>query len=112
MNVAEKLAHGIVDSLRKAWEFLNKDVPEWLVELCTKIGEILFGFLSSVGQAYINQLIDKIVATKNDYPNSTGEEKFNIVWDFAKTLLPNYKENEIDNIIQNLYSMLKKEGRV
>ncbi len=112
MNVTEKLAHGIVDSLRKAWGFLNKDVPEWLVELCTKIGEILFGFLSNVGQAYINQLIDKIVATKNDYPDSTGEEKFNIVWDFAKTLLPNYSESKIDSIIQSLFIKLKEEGRV
>ena len=112
MNQMEELAHGIVDALRKAWEFLHKEVPEWLTELCTKIGEIVFGFLSEVGKTYIDQLIGKIVSTKDEYPDATGEKKFNIVWDFAKSLLPNYSESKLDTIIQNLFIKLKEEEKV
>jgi len=108
----ERLAQGIVDALRKAWIFLNQDVPEWLTDLCSAIGKIIFSLLHQIGQAYVNQLIDKIIETKDKYPNATGEEKFNIVWDFAKTLFPEMAENKIDCIIQNLFSKLKVEGKV
>ena len=62
-NAMEKLAHGIVDALRKAWTFLNQEVPEWLTELCTAIGEILFTIFKITGAEYISQIEAKIINT-------------------------------------------------
>lgn len=108
----EKLANGIVDMLRKAWEFLNQDIPEWLIELSTAIGKIIFSLLNMAGQAYIEQIKAKIIEIDKLYPNATGEEKFNLVWDFAYTLLPAWKESKLDSLIQNLFADLKEVGLV
>lgn len=112
MDTIEKLAHAIVDILRRSWVFLHKEVPEWLVKLATTLGEILFSLLSLAGQTYINQLTEKILSTSKEYPDSTGEEKFNIVWDFAHTILPGWRESDLDLLIQNLFSKLKKDTSV
>lgn len=108
----ERLLQGIVSALQRAWEFLNQDVPEWLTELCTTIGRIVFSLLKAVGQEYIRQIEDKIIATSVDYSDKTSEEKFSIVWDFAHELLPSWKESKLDTLIQNIFIMLKEVGRI
>ncbi len=89
-----------------------KDPPEWFEKICEVIGRIVFELLKTAGQEYIEQIKGKIMETKDLYTNSTGEEKFNIVWDFAHTLLPNWSESRIDTIVQNLYMLLKKNNQV
>lgn len=106
------LAEGIVKALRTAWDFLNKDVPQWLTDLLGTIGEILFDILKVAGQAYITQIEDKIMEISKTYPDASGDEKFNLVWEFAHTLLPIWKESRLDTLLQNLFIKLKEAGRL
>lgn len=112
MNPFAKLAHSIVNGLRKSWDFLNQPIPEWLSELCTTIGEIVFRILSEAGQNYIRSIEKEIMNINNAYPNASGDEKFKMVWDFAHTILPEWKESDLDVLIQNLFIKLKKTSRI
>lgn len=112
MNWAEKLANKCVEGLRIAWDFLNTPVPRWLIEMCTKIGELVFSLLKAAGQVYIIKIEEMIIETKDKYPNASDEEKFKIIFDFAKVLLPMWKDSKIDTLIQNLFIKLKDSKMV
>jgi len=89
-----------------------RDMPPWLEEVIKGVGRIVLTLLKGAGENYLKQIEDKILETANLYPDATGEEKFAIVWDFAHTLLPAWKESKLDAVIQNLFIWLKEKGRV
>ncbi len=107
MNWAEKLCHKIVDKLRRDWGFWHKPVPKWLIGLGTRIGLIVFNMLKVAGQAYIEKLQAKIIETKDKYPTASDIEKLKIVVDFAKTLLPAWKDNRLYGLVTELYMDMK-----
>ena len=109
---ARNLAESIVHSLRVAWNFLNQPIPQWLKNICTTIAEIVFSLLKQAGKEYLSQIESKIEEIAKDYPDLSGDEKFLKVWDFAHTLLPDWKESSIDTVIQNLFIKLKFRYRV
>lgn len=110
MREALKVA---VKGLRIAWDWLQQEIPAWLKLVAQAIGRIIFALLKEAGQNYISSIEDKIIATSQEYKEATGEEKFNIVWEFASQLLPKgWSESEIDTLIQSLFINLKNLGRV
>ena len=109
---AERLSKSIVSGLRAAWDFLGQPIPGWLKQICTVVGQIIFALLKEAGKAYIGQIEDKIIEISKTYSELSGDEKFNKVWDFAHTLLPNWPESSIDSLIQNLFIALKRRHRV
>ena len=98
----------IVSWLRKAWEFLHKEVPQWVKDLITEIGKILVRILGEVAETYITSIERKIIEMSGT--NYSNEEKFNAVWSFAKTLLPKLSESDLDTLVQNLFKRLKEMG--
>ena len=110
MSWAENWAHGIVEHLRKAWEFLHKPVPRWLRNICVTIGEIVFMLIEGAGKEYIQKIENYIIETSETYATMSGDEKFNHVWDFAHKLLPEWKESDLDGLIQSLFLKLKNSG--
>lgn len=89
-----------------------KDPPEWFEDICEGIGRIVFSLIKGVGENYIRQIESKVIEISKTYSSASGDEKFNLVWDFAHTLLPSWKESDLDTIIQNIYIWLKKKNKV
>ena len=112
MNIFEKLAYGIVLGLRKAWGFLTQPIPAWLMNLCTQIGKIIFTLFQKAAQDYVNLIMEKIVSIDKMCDDLSNDQKFGRVWDYAKELLPEWKESDIDTLIQSLFAKLKDEGVV
>ena len=96
-------------SFQKAYDFF-KFPPKWLRILVDVIGQIVFTLLKDAGQVYIGQIEAEIKKMETEYPNLSGDEKFNKVWDFAHELLPLWKTSALDTLIQNLYMSLRKHN--
>jgi len=80
----------------------------WFKAILNVIWGILKDAFVTFGKNKIEKIKAKIVeASKLEI---SGEEKFKLVFDYVKSLVPTAKDSLIDTVIQSLVSYLKKTG--
>lgn len=95
------------DIFQKVYNFFDTLDSTWIGDFLRVVGKILASFLERAGAAYIGEISEKILSTQDAYAGASGDEKFGIVFDFAHTLLPEWKESELDTLIQTIFMKLK-----
>ena len=92
--------------------FKNKflGLPKWAKDILTAIWDLLKSILLQVGQDYLDRLKNKIVEASG--LSLSNDDKFKMVFKYAKTLLPQMKDSALNLLIETLVSQLKKDDRI
>ena len=80
-------------------------MPKWLQEILTVLWEILKNLLTQVGEPLVQKLTTKIIEVSTMSVNN--DKKFQLVYDYAKSLLPGMKDSAINLLIESIYNKLK-----
>lgn len=97
-----------MNPFRIAYDWIkSRKTPAWLKTILGEIQDIIKRVLIQVGQNYIAQLQAKIIeVSKKDIP---GEEKFGVVFAYARQLGINLKDSALNTLIEALYQKVKAE---
>jgi len=98
---------------QKAYDWVDGwKAPAWLKALLQSLNDLMLAVLKEVSQQYINYIKNQITYAAGQ--NWTAEEKFNYVFNQAKTGLTEFsitlKDREINLLIEFLVAQLKGAG--
>ena len=88
------------------WSWLKNIVlPAWLKTILSAIWEVLKSIFLQVGKDAVDKIKAKIIEVSTmSVPN---DQKFQLVFDYAKSLLPLMKESALNLLIEALVNQLK-----
>ena len=99
-----------IRGLKRIYGLCQKEVPQWFYNVCDKIQKIIIDLLWKAGSQYLEMIEAEI--KRVDKLDLSNIEKYEMVYGFAKTNMPDWPEWKIDTIIQNLFAKLKEQGWV
>lgn len=92
---------------QKSANWLKKiTFPNWLKLMIKEIWDIVYAIFLSVGKEYIRQLETKIMEVAQDN-TLTNEQKFNIVFKYARTIGITIKDSALRLLIEAIVLYLK-----
>ena len=91
---------------QKAYDLIKGfKTPYWYKVWTVEIQNLIISIMVQVGKEYILQLQNKILeVSKYDI---SGKEKFKLVFELGKDLLPQTKDSALNLLIENLFNRLK-----
>ena len=92
------------------WNPLSWTVPQWVKNVLNVIWDILKSILIQVGKEALGKIKAKIIEVNSQ--NISNEKKFQIVYDYAKSLIPNMKESALNLLIESLVNQLKSREEI
>uniref|UniRef100_A0A6H2A6C3 Uncharacterized protein n=1 Tax=viral metagenome TaxID=1070528 RepID=A0A6H2A6C3_9ZZZZ len=81
--------------------------PQWYVDLMNNLQITLIRALEQIGKEALASIKDKIIEVAGQ--DISNEQKFKIVFNFTKSLLPTLKDSVINAIINLLVLTLKEK---
>jgi len=85
-------------------------LPQWTKDILKVVWEIIKNILLTVGKDTVGKITVKIVEVSKLSVNN--DKKFQMVFEYAKSLLPGMKDSAINLLIESLYNKLKTQGQV
>jgi hypothetical protein len=94
---------------QRIYDWLNDiRTPIWLQGILKEMQDIIVASLLQIGKEYLTGLSAKICEVAgNDW---TNERKFDAVWAWGKTNIPDVKDAALNLAIEILYALAKKNN--
>ena len=97
---------------QKAYDWIkNWSAPKSYVDLMGSLQMAIFVALEQIGKEAIAQIRDKIIEVAAD-DSLSNEQKFWVVFDFSRSLIPTLKDSVINAVINILVLALKNKGTI
>ncbi len=83
----------------------NIKTPKWYKALMAEVQDLIISIILQVGKDYVHQLQFKILEVSK--MNIPSEQKFVLVFNFGKELIPTIKDSFLNLLIETLVNRLK-----